>query len=74
VSRAAARLLALALVATSLTACGGGGSETAAPEPASQGVEGERERVTDLANVLQLRRDFEADAGKTRVLLLFSPT
>ena len=28
----------------------------------------------ELANVLQLRSDFEQDAGKTRVLLLFSPT
>ena len=31
-------------------------------------------RSTELANVLQLRSDFEADAGKTRVILLFSPT
>ena len=30
--------------------------------------------VQELANVLDLRADFEADAGKTRLLLLFSPT
>ena len=64
----ALRLLALALAATMLTACGGGDGETAAPEPA------QKARVADLTNVLQLRGDFEQDAGKTRVLLLFSPT
>jgi hypothetical protein len=30
--------------------------------------------VKELANILDLRSDFEADAGKTRVILLFSPT
>jgi hypothetical protein len=62
------RLLALALVGALLSACGGGSGETAAPQPA------QRDRVTDLANILRLRADFEASAGKTRVLLLFSPT
>ena len=60
-----AALLLLALLA--LAGCGG--DETAAPEAAapSDGVE-------QLANVLELRADFEADAGKTRVIILFSPT
>jgi hypothetical protein len=65
---AGVRLLALALVGTLLCACGGGGGENAAPEPA------QRDGVTDLANILRLRADFEASAGRTRVLLLFSPT
>ncbi|HEX4931173.1 MAG TPA: hypothetical protein VFV62_10740 [Gaiellaceae bacterium] len=61
------RRTALLLVAVlALAGCGG---DTAAPEAAapSDGVE-------ELANVLDLRADFEADAGKTRVILLFSPT
>ena len=58
-------LLLLALFA--LAGCGG--DETAAPTaaPAAEGVH-------ELANVLQLRSDFEADAGKTRLIVLFSPT
>jgi ABC-type glycerol-3-phosphate transport system substrate-binding protein len=60
-----AALLLLALLA--LAGCGGG-DETAAPEAAPAGD------VKELANVLQLRSDFEADAGKTRVIVLFSPT
>ena len=60
-------MLLLALLAVALAGCGGGG-EAAAPESAPAAS------VTELANVLQLRSDFEADAGKTRVILLFSPT
>jgi hypothetical protein len=57
-------LLLLALLA--LAGCGG--DETATPEAApADGIE-------DLDNVLALRSDFEADAGKPRVLLLLSPT
>ena len=64
--RRAALLLAALALALPLTGCGG--DESAAPEAGSTGA------VTDLANVLQLRSDFEADAGKTRVIVLFSPT
>ena len=66
--RAGLRLLALALVGMLLSACGGASGETAATEPAR------RDGVTDLASILKLRADFEASAGRTRVLLLLSPT
>jgi len=63
------RLLPL-LAVTVLAACGG---ETVEREdPPLQGAQ--RESVKELANVLELRSDFEADAGKTRVIVLFSPT
>ena len=61
------RRVGLLLVAL-LALAGCGGDEAGAPEPAPA------ERVTELANVLQLRSDFEADTGKTRVIVLFSPT
>ncbi|MDQ3065920.1 MAG: hypothetical protein M3R12_02040 [Actinomycetota bacterium] len=61
-------LLLLALVA--LAGCGGdGGSPPAAPEAAPVA-----DNVKELANILDLRSDFEVDAGKTRVILLLSPT
>jgi hypothetical protein len=56
----------LALLAAFVVAGCGGSSD--APKTAS------RTPVNDLDNVLRLRADFEADPGKTRVLLLFSPT
>ena len=56
----------LALLAAFVVAGCGGSSD--APKSASPTA------VNDLENVLRLRADFEADAGKTRVLLLFSPT
>ena len=58
----------LLLVTLALAACGGDGGGTSAPE-GSPGA-----GVTDIANVLHLRSDFEADAGKTRVIVLLSPT
>jgi hypothetical protein len=66
------RRAALVLFAAlALAGCGGDGDDSAAPETqpatAADGIE-------DLDNVLALRSDFEADAGKQRVLLLFSPT
>ena len=64
---ASAALLPLLLV-LALALAGCGGEETAAPEAALDRA------VEELANVLQLRSDFEADAGKTRAILLFSPT
>jgi ABC-type glycerol-3-phosphate transport system substrate-binding protein len=61
------RLVGLLLLAA-LTLAGCGGDKTATPEPAASGG------VRELANVLDLRAAFEADAGKPRVVLLFSPT
>jgi hypothetical protein len=60
------RLVALLLLGTLVAGCGGG--EPAAPETAATGG------VKELGNVLDLRSHFEADAGKTRLLVLFSPT
>jgi hypothetical protein len=47
-----------------LVACGGGRAD----ESTSTGG------VRELDNVLALRSDFEADRGKTRLLILLSPT
>jgi ABC-type glycerol-3-phosphate transport system substrate-binding protein len=63
--RRAALLLLLAVLA--LTGCGG---EESAPTTQIEPTAG----VQELDNVLALRADFEADAGKTRVILLLSPT
>ena len=60
------RVALLALAVLALAACGG--DEAAKPGPSSGG------EVQALANILDLRADFEADAGKPRVLVLFSPT
>jgi ABC-type glycerol-3-phosphate transport system substrate-binding protein len=60
------RAALLVLTVLALAACGG--DETAAPEASPAG------EVQELANVLDLRAAFEADAGKPRVVFLFSPT
>ena len=60
------RWLALLLVAALALAACGGGDEATVPA-ASAGVE-------ELSNVLDLRANFEDDAGKTRMVVLFSPT
>jgi len=76
------RLAVLLLGLIALAGCGGG-DETAAKETTANQTTAERGvppeaspagSVEELTNVLQLRSDFEADAGKTRVILLFSPT
>ena len=59
----------LGLLVALLTLAGCGGDETAAPTAAPA-----TDSVQELANVLQLRSDFEADTGKTRLIVLFSPT
>lgn len=66
------RRAALLLALVALAGCGGG-DETAAPADTSAAPQ-EATTVKELANVLDLRSDFEADAGKTRVIVLFSPT
>jgi ABC-type glycerol-3-phosphate transport system substrate-binding protein len=61
------RAVLLLLLLLAVAGCGGDEEASSTqPEPTA-GVE-------ELENVLALRADFEADAGKTRVLLLFSPT
>ena len=61
------RVVLLLLVALVVAGCGGD-DDTAAPETAPA------DGVAELENVLALRSDFEADKGKTRLLILFSPT
>ncbi len=61
------RLWPLLLVVLALGACGG--ADEPAPPSAAQAS-----GVKELANILDLRSDFEADAEKTRVIILFSPT
>jgi predicted outer membrane protein len=56
------------LAVLALAACGGRDDQTTAPAAAPA------DGVQELANVLDLRAAFEADAGKPRVLFLFSPT
>ncbi len=56
----------LLLAVLALAGCGG--DETATPQAQSAGG------VQKLANVLDLRAAFEADAGKARMIVLFSPT
>ena len=61
------RRVAFLLLAALAAGCGGdeAAKQEAAPPAGS---------VKQLANVLDLRADFEADAGKPRLILLFSPT
>ena len=65
-ARSAALLLFAALA---LAGCGGG-EEASGPQGTTPAPDG----VKTLDNVLALRSDFEADQGKTRLLVLFSPT
>jgi ABC-type glycerol-3-phosphate transport system substrate-binding protein len=62
----------LLLLVLGLAACGGGDGETAGTTPTATVTPAAG--VEELDNVLALRSDFEADAGKTRVILLLSPT
>ena len=64
------RLAFLLLAVLALAACGGSGGNDDAAAPEAAPTDG----VQELANVLDLRAAFEADAGKPRVLFLFSPT
>lgn len=59
------RRAALLLLLLALAGCGGGDGDRAATSAGG---------VKELANVLDLRADFEADAGKPRAIVLLSPT
>jgi hypothetical protein len=64
------RLAVLLLALGALAGCGGSDGEESAPASTVTPAGG----VKPLDNVLALRSDFEAQAGKTRVILLLSPT
>ena len=64
--RRSVRKAALLVLLLALAGCGGAATSEQAAAPA--------DGIHELANVLQLRSDFEADAGKTRVVVLLSPT
>ena len=61
-------MLRAAFLMLAVLALAGCGDKTADPEAAPA------DGVQELTNVLDLRAAFEADAGKPRVLFLFSPT
>lgn len=64
--RSALTLLA-GVAVLAVTGCGGSGG---APPAAQQGAE----RVRDVSTVDSIKADFEADAGRPRLLLILSPT
>jgi ABC-type glycerol-3-phosphate transport system substrate-binding protein len=64
------RIIFLLLAVLALAGCGGSGGDDDATTSEAASADG----VQELANVLDLRAAFEADAGKPRVLFLFSPT
>ena len=61
-------MLRAAFLVVAVLALAGCGHNTADPDAAPA------DGVQELTNVLDLRAAFEADAGKPRVLFLFSPT
>ena len=60
------RRTALLVLVALLAACGG---DDAPEQPAAP-----KDGIRELDNILALRSDFEAEKGKTRLLVLFSPT
>ena len=68
------RVLAAALAALVLASCGGGGDDEPEPAAAPAASPGATAGLTDLAGIFPLRAAFNADAGRTRVLLLLAPT
>jgi ABC-type glycerol-3-phosphate transport system substrate-binding protein len=64
-----------ALLVAGLALAGCGGDETAAPTTATTAAPAPAAaEVKELTNVLDLRADFEADAGERRAIVLLSPT
>jgi len=68
--RPALTLLA-GIVVLAAAGCGGGGSDSASPPEQASAA---RPALTDLKSVDTLKNDFNADAGRSRLLLIFSPT
>jgi ABC-type glycerol-3-phosphate transport system substrate-binding protein len=64
------RVALLLLAAAVLAGCGGDDEAALTTGTAATPSSG----VKELTNVLDLRADFEADAGKPRVIVLLSPT
>jgi hypothetical protein len=64
------RFLALLVTTAALAAACGGGSDSSP----GNGQAKPRPAVREISNVLALRAAFNADHGKPRLLLIFSPT
>lgn len=60
------------VAALAVSGCGGSGD--AEPAEAQARPQVSQRALRDLASVDALRADFNADAGRTRLLLIFSPT
>ena len=55
------------VVVLAVTGCGGSGDAQSVPQASQR-------PLRDLASVETLKNDFNADRGRTRLLLIFSPT
>jgi len=56
------------IVVLAIAGCGGSGSTSPSASPSS------RPAVQDLQSIAPIKEAFNADAGRSRLLLIFSPT